>query len=90
MDTRKMAKIRNFSKVEIETITREVERNKIILFGSLKSGVKGTHKNKIFTEITSCVNSLGVEKRTPAEVRMFYCLLWTNSDQVKHEFSCLL
>ncbi|XDV33494.1 hypothetical protein PO909_003891 [Leuciscus waleckii] len=69
MDTRKTAKKRNFSDVEIETITREVEKNKIVLFGSLKSGIKGAHKNKIWNQITSSVNSVGVEKRTPAEVK---------------------
>ncbi|CAM4657939.1 unnamed protein product [Leuciscus chuanchicus] len=69
MDTQKTAKKKNFSNVEIETITREVERNKIVLFGSLKSGIKGAHKNKIWTQITSSVNSVGVEKRTPAEVK---------------------
>ena len=82
MDTRKTSKKRNFSDVEIETITREVERNNIVLLGSLKSGIKGAHKNKIWTQITSSVNSVGVEKYTPAEVRMFYCLIYTNSHPI--------
>ena len=73
METRKTAKKRNFSEAEIEVITTEVERNRIILFGSLKSGIKGTQKNAVWAKITAAVNSVGVDARSPAEV-VFYFL----------------
>lgn len=68
MERQKPTKKKNFTDMEIETITREVERHKLILFGSKKSGIKGGQKNKIWQEITKLVNSVGPVKRTPEEV----------------------
>ncbi len=59
---------KNFSEAEIEMLTSEVQRNELVLFGSLKSGIKGCQKAAVWKEITAAVNSIGVDKRTPAEV----------------------
>ena len=40
MEKRNIAKKRNFSELEIGTLTSEVEVNKYVLFGSLKTGIK--------------------------------------------------
>lgn len=68
MDTRHSGKKRNFSEMEIGVLTSEVEQNKDVLFGSLKTGIKGAHKNAVWKRITEAVNSVAVEERTPAEV----------------------
>lgn len=75
MEKRNPAKKRNFSDVEIETLTSQVQSNQLVLFGSLKSGVKGSRKNAVWREITAAVNSVGVVNRTPAEVWIFF--YWT-------------
>lgn len=54
--------------MEIGVLTSEVEQNKDVLFGSLKTGIKGAHKNAVWKRITEAVNSVAVEERTPAEV----------------------
>ncbi len=46
MEKRYPAKKRNFSHVEIETLTSQVQSNQLVLFGSLKSGVKGISPNQ--------------------------------------------
>ncbi|XP_049897644.1 nuclear apoptosis-inducing factor 1-like [Epinephelus moara] len=69
MEMQKSSKKRNFSDAEIETITSEVQRNKLVLSGSLKSGFKGSQKAAVWKEITAAVNSVGVDKGTPAEVK---------------------
>ncbi len=74
MEKRNPAKKRNFSDVEIETLTSQVQLNQLVLFGSLKSGVKGSRKNAVWREITAAVNSVGVVNRTPAEVWIFFLL----------------
>ena len=58
----------NFSDTEIGILTSEVEQNKDVLFGSLKSGIQGAHKNGVWKKITGAVNSIAVEEQTPAEV----------------------
>ncbi len=75
MEKRNPAKKRNFSDVEIETLTSQVQSNQLVLFGSLKSGVKGSRKNAVWREITAAVNTVGVVNRTPAEVWIFF--YWT-------------
>ncbi len=75
MEKRNPAKKRNFSDVEIETLTSQVQSNQLVLFGSLKSGVKGSQKNAVWREITAAVNTVGVVNRTPAEVWIFF--YWT-------------
>ena len=67
MEKRNIAKKRNFSELEIGTLTSEVEVNKYVLFGSLKTGIKGAHKNAVWKKITEAVNSVAIDKRTPAE-----------------------
>lgn len=76
MERRVAAKKRNFSELEIDTITREVEKHRAVLFGSLKSGIKGSHKNQVWRIITSAVNSVGVADRTLTEVWMFHANLY--------------
>lgn len=68
MERRNIAKQRHFSELEIDTLTSEVEVNKDGLFGSLKTGIKGAHKNAVWKKITEAVNSVAADKRTPAEV----------------------
>ncbi len=75
MEKRNPAKKRNFSDVEIETLTSQVQSNQLVFFGSLKSGVKGSRKNAVWREITAAVNTVGVVNRTPAEVWIFF--YWT-------------
>ncbi len=50
------AKKRNFSDLEIETLTSQVQLNQLVLFGSLKSGIKGSWKNAVWNEIAAVVN----------------------------------
>lgn len=68
MERRNLTKKRNFSELEIETLTTQVRNHSLVLFGSLKSGIKGGHKKAIWKKITDVVNSVGIESRTPAEV----------------------
>ena len=68
MERRSTGKKRNFSDTEIGILTSEMEQNKDVLFGSLKSGIKGAHKNAVWKKITEAGNSVAVEERTPAEV----------------------
>lgn len=63
-----MAEKRNFSEVEIDTIMSEVQRNKLVLFGILKSGIKGNQTAAVWEEITAVVIRVGVDRRTPAVV----------------------
>lgn len=69
MEMRRSAKKRNFSEVEIDCLTVQVEKHKNVLFGSIKAGIKGAHKNAAWKIITDVVNSVAVQERTPAEVR---------------------
>ncbi|XP_059209967.1 t-SNARE domain-containing protein 1-like [Centropristis striata] len=66
---RHTTKKRNFSEAEIETLTSHVQQHKVILFGSLKSGIKGSRKNEVWKEITAAVNSVAADTRTPSEVK---------------------
>ena len=71
MERRNTSKKRNFSEVQIETITSQVQLNKEVLFRSLKSSIKGTQKNAVWKQITAAVNSVAAVNRTPAEVLIF-------------------
>lgn len=51
----------------METLTSQVQFNQLVLFGSLKSDIKVA----VWKEITAVVNSIAVDKRTPAEVEIF-------------------
>lgn len=62
---------RNFSDLKIDIRIREVERNKIVLFGSMKSGIKGSQKHHVWIKITAAVHSFGVGNQTPAEIWIF-------------------
>ena len=64
----KATKKRNFADQEIEVLTTSVETRWTVLFGSLKSGVKGIHKTKIWKEVAEGVNSVSSCARTPAEI----------------------
>ncbi len=65
MEKRNPAKKRNFSDVEIETLTSQVQSNQLVLFGSLKSGVKGISPNTAILKNKSIVRP----PRPP-------CLVW--------------
>ena len=67
MERRNTVKKRNFSETEIGILTSEVEQNKDVLFGSLKSGIKGAYKNALWKKITEAVNRVALEEWTPAE-----------------------
>lgn len=67
MERRNRAKRRNLSQLEMETLTSQVQFNQLVLFGSLKSDIKVA----VWKEITAVVNSIAVDKRTPAEVEIF-------------------
>ncbi|KAJ8281008.1 hypothetical protein GJAV_G00062270 [Gymnothorax javanicus] len=60
---------KNLSEAEIEMLTSKAQWNKLVLFGSLKSGIKGCQRAAVWKEITTAVTSIGVDKQTPAEVR---------------------
>ncbi len=60
MEKRNLAKMRNFSDLEIETLTSQVQLNQLVLLGSLKSGIKGSWKNAVWNEITAAVNSVAM------------------------------
>ena len=65
-----MSKERNFSDLEIESITSQVQLNKLVLYGSLKSGIKGSWKNAVWNEIIAMVNSIA-EHQLRFEYLMF-------------------
>uniref|UniRef100_A0A672G0Y3 Myb/SANT-like DNA-binding domain-containing protein n=1 Tax=Salarias fasciatus TaxID=181472 RepID=A0A672G0Y3_SALFA len=69
MEKKRSGKKRNFSEVEINTLTSEVEQNRHVLFGSLKTRIKGAQKNAVWKKITGAVNSVATEERTPAKVK---------------------
>ena len=58
MERRNTGKKINCSEMEIGILTSEVEQNKDVLFGSLKNGIKGGHKNAVWKRITEAVNSV--------------------------------
>lgn len=57
--------------METDTKAREEEKNKIELFGRLKSGIKEIQKQRVWKEITAADNSVGVDNPSPAEVQIF-------------------
>ena len=61
-------KKRNFSETEMETLVSLVDANRLVLFGSLKAGIKGKQKNAIWKEITVAVNSVSNVRRATEEV----------------------
>lgn len=63
-----LLKKRNFLEVKIESLTCEVEKDKELLIGSLKTGVRGVHKNITWKRITEAVNSYNIVDPTPTEV----------------------
>ncbi|XP_029959996.1 myb-related transcription factor, partner of profilin-like [Salarias fasciatus] len=69
MERRSLSKKRNFSELEIDTLTSGVEVNQEVLFGSLKTGIKTAHKKAVWKKITAAVNSVAVDQRTPSEVK---------------------
>lgn len=55
---------------------KEEEKNKAVMFGSKKkSGIKGSHKQHVWNEITTAASSVDVENRPPADVKIFKLLL---------------
>ena len=68
MEGRKTAKKRNYSDVEVDVLTSEVAKKRVVLFGSLKSGIKGAQKTKVWQRIADSVSSVALEQRTAAEV----------------------
>ena len=61
-------KERNFSETEMETLVSLVDANLLVLFGSLKAGIKGKQNNAIWKEITVAVNSVSNVHRATEEV----------------------
>ena len=57
-----------FSETEMETLVSLVDANRLVLFGSLKAGIKGKQKNAIWKEITVAVNSVSNVHRATEEV----------------------
>ena len=68
MERRSGGKKRNFSELEVDTLTSEVQKNKEVLFGSLKTGIKGAHTTAVWKRITVGVNSVAADAQTLAEV----------------------
>lgn len=64
MESKNTGKKRNFSDMEIGILTSEMRQNKYLLFGSLKTGIKGAHKNAVWKRITKAVSGVSVEERT--------------------------
>ena len=52
----------------METLVSLVDANRLVLFGSLKAGIKGQQKNAIWKEITVAVNSVSNVRRATEEV----------------------
>jgi hypothetical protein len=52
----------------METLGSLVDANRLVLFGSLKAGIKGQQKNAIWKEITVAVNSVSNVRRATEEV----------------------
>lgn len=61
MKRRNTAKKRNFSELEIETLTSQFQFNQLLLFVSLKSVIKGSRNKAAWKENTAAVNSVTVE-----------------------------
>ncbi len=62
MEKRNPAKKRNFFDVEIETLTLQVQSNQLVLFGSLKSGVKGHTHTSVYTYTHTSVSGKVISK----------------------------
>ena len=62
MESKNIGKKSNFSEMEISILTSEMKQNKDVFFGSLKTGIKGAHKNTVWTRIMEAVNSVAVEE----------------------------
>lgn len=58
------AKERNFDVLETDRKTGEEEKNKIVQFGSLKSG---SQKQHVWEDITAAASSVGVDNWSPAD-----------------------
>lgn len=54
MDVCNMIKKQNFSVLESNTKTREEDKKKIVLSGSLKSEIKGSQKQRVWKEQIFC------------------------------------
>lgn len=46
------------------------ELNKEVLFGSLKTGIKGAHKNTVWRKITAAMNSIALDKQTQSYLQL--------------------
>lgn len=68
METRNTARKGHFSGAEIDIITSENENNKFAQSASLRSGIRGSHEAAVWNKITAALNSVGVDKRTPAKL----------------------
>ncbi|KAI2646901.1 Myb-related transcription factor, partner of profilin [Labeo rohita] len=69
MAKRNPVKKKNFSELELDVLITQVQSNQLVLFGSLKSGIKGSQKNAVWNEITAAVNSVDDVNRTSVEVK---------------------
>ena len=68
MDGRKGTKKRNYSEMEVDVLTSEVDKVKNVLFAGANQGVGHQIKNKMWDKITERVNSVSEVGRTKAEV----------------------
>ena len=60
--------ISRYVAVSIFWHTPMLDANRLVLFGSLKAGIKGQQKNAIWKEITVAVNSVSNVRRPTEEV----------------------
>lgn len=58
-------------KIEESDPKTKEENNIIVVFGSLKIGIKDSQKEHICKEITTGVSSVGVDNRSPADGSIF-------------------
>jgi len=65
----KQAKKKNFSNGEIEVLLTEIKARGHIIFGSLGRGVTNKGKKIAWLCITDAINQVGLQGRTPAEIK---------------------
>ncbi|XP_061582062.1 myb-related transcription factor, partner of profilin-like [Cololabis saira] len=65
----KASKKRKYTECELETLLTEVEARKIVLFGSLSSGINTKRKKGEWDLLAASVNAVGSEHRSTQEIK---------------------